>query len=305
MDKKTFYDKLEALKVGKSKLTVYLSDTLHQNVKNYLEKLQQGKEEETRVELTKSEISTMKRKRWTLKGENIVNGDNKIVVPKSKLHEVLCECHSSTAHRGRDKTNTYVKGIYSEIPQQVVSLFTSLCKLHAQQKSITDHKKRAITNPISAETFMSHVEIDLIDFRNVKCSCTNSHQWVLHVTDHHTKYSWLFALQNKTAEEVLAKLKELFWLFGFPKTLHTDNGKEFKNNLMQEFCQEHDIQKVHGAPRKPQTQGLVERNNRTVKENLTNILKENQAELTTYIYLYLSISWGVLQREACSHHCKT
>ena len=116
----------------------------------------------------------------------------------------------------------------------------------------------------------------------MKCSCTNSHQWVLHVTDHHTKYSWLFALHNKTAEEVLAKLKELFWLFGFPKTLHTDNGKEFKNKLMQEFCQEHGIQKVHGAPRKPQTQGLVERNNRTVEENLTNILKENQAELTTW-----------------------
>ena len=97
MDKKTFYDKLEALKVGKSKLTVYLSDSLHHNAKNYLEKLQQGKGEETRVELTKSEISTIKRKRWTFKGENIVNGDNKIVVPKSKLHEVLCECHSSTA----------------------------------------------------------------------------------------------------------------------------------------------------------------------------------------------------------------
>ena len=129
---------------------------------------------------------------------------------------------------------------------------------------------------------MSHVEVHLIDFRNVKCSCTNPHQWVLHVTDHHTKYSWLFALHNKTAEEVLAKLQELFWHFGFPQTLHTDNGKEFKNKLIQEFCQKHGIKQVHGAPRKPQTQGLVERNNRTVKENLTNILKENQAELTTW-----------------------
>ena len=52
---------------------------------------------------------------------------------------------------------------------------------------------------------------------------------------------------------------------------------------MQKFCQKHGIQKVHGAPRKLSTQGLVERNNRTVKENLRNIhvLKENQAELTT------------------------
>ena len=285
VDEKTFYEKLESLKPGESKVTVYIDDSFYENAKNYLQtlsKFQQGKEHESHAELSKRDISTIKRKGWTLKGEEIVTTNNKVVVPKSKLHKVLCECHSSTAHRGRDQTNTYVKGIYSEIPQQVVSLFTRLCKLHAQQKSITDHKKRPITNPISAETFMSHIEIDLIDFRNVKCSCTNSHQWVLHVTDHHTKYSWLYALHNKTADEVLAKLEELFWLFGFPQTLHSDNGKEFKNKLMHEFCQNHGIKQAHGAARKPQTQGLVERNNRTVKENLTNILKENQADVTTW-----------------------
>ncbi|XP_068697451.1 KRAB-A domain-containing protein 2-like [Montipora foliosa] len=204
--------------------------------------------------------------------------NNKMVVPKSELHKVLSQCHSSTAHRGRDKTNNFIKGIYSEIPQQVVSLFTCLCPLHAQQKSITDHKKRPITNPIHAETFLSHLEVDLIDFEKVKCSCDNkSHQWVLH-----TKHLWLYALHSKTAEEVLEKLEALFWVFGFPQTLHTDNGKEFKNEVMQEFCQKHGIKQVHGAPRMPRTQGLVERNNRTVKENLTNILKEIQAELSSW-----------------------
>ena len=81
---------------------------------------------------------------------------------------------------------------------------------------------------------------------------------------------------------MLAKLEELFWLFGFPQTPHTDNGKEFKNKLMHEFCQNHGIKQAHRAPRKPQTQGLVGRNNRTIKENLTNILKKNQADVTTW-----------------------
>ena len=35
---------------------------------------------------------------------------------------------------------------------------------------------------------------------------------------------------------------------------------------MRAFCESHNIQLVHGAPRKPQTQGLVERNNQTLKE---------------------------------------
>lgn len=283
VNEKTFYEKLELLKENsKSKITVYIDQKFYDDAKNYL----QGGEEKrhgTEGELSKQGINTLKRKGWAVRQGDIVTRDNKIVVPKSELHKVLCQCHSSIAHRGRDKMNNYVKGIYSEIPQQVVSLFTSLCPLHAQQKSITDHKKRPVTNPIHAETFLSHVEVDLIDFRNLRCSCDNkSHQWVLHITDHHTKYSWLYALHTKTAEEVLEKLEALFWVFGFPQTLHTDNGKEFKNKLMQEFCEKHGIKQVHGAPRTPQTQGLVERNNRTAKENLTNILKEIQADLNSW-----------------------
>lgn len=51
---------------------------------------------------------------------------------------------------------------------------------------------------------------------------------------------------------------------------------------MKDFCAKHKIKQVHGAPRTPQTQGLVERNNRTVKENLLNIMKENKADLRTW-----------------------
>ena len=90
-----------------------------------------------------------------------------------------------------------------------------------------------MTNPIHAQTFLSHVQFDLIDLRNLRCSHHNeSHQWLLHITDQHTKHSWLYVLHNKTAEEVLEKLEALSWVFGFPQTLHTDNGKEFKNKLI-------------------------------------------------------------------------
>ena len=39
---------------------------------------------------------------------------------------------------------------------------------------------------------------------------------------------------------------------------------------------------VHGAPRTPQTQRLGERTNWRVKDNLTNILKEIQANLSSW-----------------------
>lgn len=109
-----------------------------------------------------------------------------------------------------------------------------------------------------------------------------NHNWLLHATDHYSKFSWLFPLSHKTSEEVLEAVTQLFWQVGFPKRLHTDNGREFKNKNMIDFCNKHKIDLVHGAPRTLQTQGLVERNNRTVKENLANILKEKQVSLNTW-----------------------
>ena len=58
--------------------------------------------------------------------------------------------------------------------------------------------------------------------------------------------------------------------------IHTENGREFKNSLMSQFCKNNGITELHGAPRKPSTQGLVERNNQTVKQNIRNILKEKK-----------------------------
>lgn len=68
--------------------------------------------------------------------------------------------------------------------------------------------------------------------------------------DHFSKYSWMFPLKSKETDEVAATLKNLFWMFGFPSKLHSDNGREFKSKTMTE--------QVFGAPRTPTTQGLVE-----------------------------------------------
>ena len=67
-------------------------------------------------------------------------------------------------------------------------------------------------------------------------------------------------------------------MFRFPKTLHSDNGSEFRNKNMENLCKRHKIKFVHGAPRNPSTQGQVERNNSIIKVNITNIVKEKQMQ---------------------------
>jgi IS30 family transposase len=72
----------------------------------------------------------------------------------------------------------------------------------------------------------------------------------------------LRALKQKTALEVVAQLKEIFAIFGAPRILQSDNGREFANRLIKELVRGWpQCHIVHGRPRHSQSQGSVERSN--------------------------------------------
>ena len=214
-------------------IIIYIEDNFFDECKRWL---QSTPEEKKHLNIDKQTKQKLARNKWTLTCQGKVTAsDNKKVVPKRDIYRLLCEAHTATAHRGRDKTES-IRNYYTGISQDVVNLFVSLCKLHQEQKSVTNHCKKPILTPIKANQFLGHVEMDLIDFRNLPCECHLRHLWVLHVVDHYTKFSWLFALKRKQTEEVAGALTNLFWMFGFPSVLHSDNGKEFKSKTMSELC---------------------------------------------------------------------
>ena len=280
-DETVFYEKLDALKASskgkQSQTTLFISDNFYDNAKIWLRQ-----DEGSFESMSKKDIATLKRRQWTLYQGKVQDKNGRTVIPKRELFKILTDAHSAIAHRGRDKTDHYVRERYAGINQEVTELFVSLCTLHQSQRSVTSFMKKPVIKPIAADSFLKHVEIDLTDFRNLPCSCSSSHKWVLHINDHYSKYSWLIPLKSKTCEEVVQALQNVFFMFGFPHTLHSDNGKEFTGQKMKDFCKTNSITQVHGASRTPTTQGLVERGNRTFKENLSNILREKKAELNSW-----------------------
>ena len=61
---------------------------------------------------------------------------------------------------------------------------------------------------------------------------------------------------------------------------------------MQQFCQENGIQIAHGSPRTPTTQGLVERANRTWKENARAVIMSKvQSKVNKWCKCTLEISY--------------
>ena len=66
------------------------------------------------------------------------------------------------------------------------------------------------------------------------------------------------------------------------KIIRSDNGTEFKNSSMEEFCKLKEIKQEFSAPGTPQQNGVVERKNRTLIEAARTMLDE--ARLPTYFW---------------------
>ena len=54
---------------------------------------------------------------------------------------------------------------YTEVNQILVNIFVKMCRFHQEQKTITSRVK-PVKQSLQAQTFLSLLEIDLMDFRN-------------------------------------------------------------------------------------------------------------------------------------------
>jgi len=90
--------------------------------------------------------------------------------------------------------------------------------------------------------------------------------------DHWSKLHILFALSRKSAAEVGINLQtKVFAYFGTPRILHSDNGREFVNQIVRDVVQSWPgkVTIVNGRPRNPKCQGLVEQGNHSVEKLLS------------------------------------
>ena len=92
------------------------------------------------------------------------------------------------------------------------------------------------------------------------------YKYILDIVDHFSKWYYGYLLKNKTKEEVLKKIELFCELFGIPKILQTDNGGEFKNNIIENFCNENNIKLIHSSPYHPQTNGSVEATHKEIQK---------------------------------------
>jgi hypothetical protein len=109
---------------------------------------------------------------------------------------------------------------------------------------------------------------------------SRGNRWILVLTDHFTRWQDALAIPDATAPVVATVLDErVFCYFGIPEQVHTDQGAQFQSQLFQELCSLWRTEKTRTTPYHPQSNGVVERNNRGLGDALRALLlNQNQRE---------------------------
>ena len=71
-------------------------------------------------------------------------------------------------------------------------------------------------------------------------------------------------------------MREFIYRYGVPQELHSDQGRNFKSAVFAGVCKLLGMHKTRTTPLHPQSDGMVERFNRTIENQLAAYVAENQ-----------------------------
>uniref|UniRef100_A0A9J8D6N2 Gypsy retrotransposon integrase-like protein 1 n=1 Tax=Cyprinus carpio carpio TaxID=630221 RepID=A0A9J8D6N2_CYPCA len=101
------------------------------------------------------------------------------------------------------------------------------------------------------------------------------HRFALVIVDYATRYPEAVALRNISAKSVADALFRLISRVGIPKEILTDQGTAFMSRTLNELYELLGIKSVRTSVYHPQTDGLVERFNRTLKTMIRKFVQED------------------------------
>jgi len=112
----------------------------------------------------------------------------------------------------------------------------------------------------------------------------NGNRYIIVAMDYLTKWPEAKPVPEATAAETVKFVYEdIICRHGCPGRILTDRGTHFNNQLLNGILKKFQVEHLLSTPYHPQTNGLVERFNRTLIEALSKVATENLSEWDKYI----------------------
>nr|GEW88949.1 putative ribonuclease H-like domain-containing protein [Tanacetum cinerariifolium] len=182
--------------------------------------------------------------------------------------------HRRLAHINFKTINKLVKGnLVRGLPTKVFENDHTCvaCKKGKQ------HRASCKTKPVSSvDQPLYRLYMDL--FRPTFVKSLNKKSYCLVVIDDYSRLTWVFFLATKDETSPILKT----FITGLEnqlsltmKVIRSDNGTEFKNHDLTQFCRMKGIKRKFSAPRTPQQNGITKRKNRTLIEAARTMLADS------------------------------
>ncbi|GJS58322.1 retrovirus-related pol polyprotein from transposon TNT 1-94 [Tanacetum coccineum] len=216
--------------------------------------------------------------------------------PKDKICLATIDENSTLWHRRLGHANMRLiqslasKELVRNLPKfKFDQHFCDACKMGKQA-----HVSHKAKNIVSTTRCLELLHMDL--FGPSAIGSYGGNRYTLVIVDDYSRYIWTRFLKDKTEAfdqfEIFSR-KIQNQLGCSIVSIRTDHGREFDNEVQfGEFCNANGITHNFSAPRTPQSNGVVERKNRTLQEMSRTMLNEqslpqkfwcNAVDTSTYI----------------------
>ena len=206
-------------------------------------------------------------RRW--ESRNGLRNHLQVLLPRSMQWEVLEKIHDSqsVAHMGRRRTVFALQQFCHWYRLfEDVKWWIHTCEMCQRRK----RPRPAVKAPMQLYKQGFPNERISMDIIGPLMDSERGNKYMLVIGDHFTKYTQVFPMKDQTAETVANKLVfGWFQYFGEPLELHTDRGTNFESNLIKEICKIYSIWKSRTTPYHPQADGMIERYNKTLEDNIS------------------------------------
>jgi hypothetical protein len=191
------------------------------------------------------------------------------VIQKHEVEAILYLMHNhpTGAHLGIDKTFEKIRDQYYW-PQMFENIKDYIRSCDQCQKR-GRYRTPGPLHPIPVGEPFSRIGIDIVGPLPLT---KQGNKYIVVATDYFTKWPEAEAISEATGKRVAEFIYQvIICRHGCPKIILSDRGTHFRNEVVDGLLKQFEIRHLLSTPYHPQTNGLVERFNRTLCESLAKL----------------------------------
>ena len=202
-----------------------------------------------------------------------------IMVPSSLIERVIRFFHKGPggAHQAAKATAAkIISRLFWPHLKRDVRLYVACCPTCERFLRLGRNPRPGL-RPMNVGGRGDCVFINIVCGRGSLPETPRGNNYILTIFDCFTRYAVAIHLHDQSVSVIISAILESFiTVYGTPRTIFTDQHRYFESLEFLEFCKLFRIHKIRITAYRPQSNGVCERFNQTLKSGLRKVLHESQ-----------------------------